>query len=105
MNRIKDIVNRLLVNNYFNRDTATAEELKIKINSIKRLSRQLSRKNYHNNPDATILIINYYFQIKVNNLILSYFNFKIEYKDLIEELVYLNDCLNEIEKGLKNEKI
>ena len=101
MNKIKDIVNRLLVSNYFNRDTATADELKIKINSIKRLSRQLSRMNYHIKPDATILIINYYFQIKMNNLILSYFNFKIEYEDLIEELNYLNDCLDEIEKGLQ----
>lgn len=101
MNKIKNVVERLLLSSYFKRDTITAEELKIKINYIKRLNRQVYRSNYHNKPNATILIIDYYFQIKVNNLMLSYFKFNIDYNALREELDYLNDCLNEIEKGLQ----
>ena len=99
MDRIKKIFEKLEKTNYFKVENVPSEEIKEKITYIKKINKICNLREYHNNPDAVPKIIIYYFQIKVNELFIKYFEFKINYNALKENIDYLNDCLNDIIKN------
>lgn len=85
--------------NYFKIKISSSNEIKAKIKILKKMNKEYNATEFHNRADAVPIIILYYFQIKVNELFIKYFEFKINYNDLKENINYLNDCLNEIIKN------
>ena len=99
MDRIKKLFETLEKTNYFKVENVPSEEIKEKIKYIKIINKIHYLSEYHNKPDAVPKTIVYYFQIKVNELFIKYFEFKINYNALKENIDYLNDCLNDIIKN------
>lgn len=99
MNRIKKLFESLENTNYFKIENVPSEQIKEKVKHIKTMNKKYNSREYHKNADAVQKIIIYYFQIKINELFIKYFQLKINYNALKENIEYLNDCLNEIEKN------
>ena len=79
------------------------DDTKLKLKSYKRLLKELNT-NILKRPNTLENFINYYFQVEIYNLIIKYFEFKIDFEFLKDRIDYLNSWYNEILNDLANYK-
>lgn len=71
-------------------------DVKLKLKAYKRFLKELNTKNILKRPNALENVINYYFQVEMYNLIIKFFEFKIDFEFLKDRIDYLNSRYNEI---------
>ena len=77
-NKIKKLFDINVKLDQFNLDNGA--NTKIKLKSFKKLLKELDNKHILERPNALENIINYYFQKEIYNLIIKFFEFKIDVK-------------------------
>ena len=93
-NKIKKLFELNKISGTFNIEND--DDVKLKIKAYKRFLKVLNTKNILERPYALENIINYYFQVEMYNLIIKFFEFKIDFEFLKDRLDYLNSWYNEI---------
>ena len=93
-NKIKYIFELNKISGTFNIENDT--DVKLKLKAYKRFLKRLNTKNILKRPNALENVINYYFQVEMYNLIIKFFEFKIDFEFLKDRIDYLNSWYNEI---------
>ena len=78
--------------------------VKLKLKAYKKFLKELNTINILKRPNALENIINYYFQVEIYNLIIRFFEFKIDFEFLKDRIDYLNSWYNEILDDLADYK-
>lgn len=93
-NKIKKLFELYKTSGTFNIEDGV--NVKLKIKAYKRFLKELNTKNILKRPNALENVINYYFQVEIYNLIIKFFEFKIDFEFLKDRIDYLNSRYNEI---------
>lgn len=99
-NKIKKLFELHITSSTFNIEDGA--NVKLKLKAYKRFLKELNTKNILKRPNALENVINYYFQVEIYNLIIKFFEFKIDFEFLKDRIDYLNSRYNEILDNLLN---